>query len=70
MPGDPDPFYVRARRALLDTIEAESVTAERPLIALSAEAAEALADALQRPGRRSELLGDALDKHRNFRWID
>jgi uncharacterized protein (DUF1778 family) len=45
--------------------EAESVLAERPLLSLSAEAAEAFSDALERPGRVNKRLADALGHDRS-----
>jgi uncharacterized protein (DUF1778 family) len=48
--------------------EAESVLAERPLLSLSAEAAEAFSDALERPGRVNKRLADALGRRRKFGW--
>lgn len=50
--------------------EAESVLAERPLIALGAEASEAFRDALDRPGHINERLAAALGRLGKLRWLD
>jgi uncharacterized protein (DUF1778 family) len=50
--------------------EAESVLAERPLIALDAEAAEVFRTALDRPGRMNKRLAAALGQRGKLRWID
>jgi len=50
--------------------EAESVLAERPLIGLSAEAADAFRTALERPGRLNKRLSDALGRRGTIRWLD
>jgi uncharacterized protein (DUF1778 family) len=49
--------------------EAESVLAERPLISLSPEAAQAFSRALERPGRVNKRLADALGRRRKFSWL-
>lgn len=49
---------------------AEEVLAERTVIQLSPQAAEAFSDALAQPARVNERLAAALDRPRGFRWID
>lgn len=51
-------------------VQAATVLADRPLIALSPEAADAFSDALNRPAAINERLTAALDRPRKFRWID
>jgi uncharacterized protein (DUF1778 family) len=50
--------------------EAESVLAERPLIHLNAEAAEAFRTALERPGRINKRLSAALGQRGKLSWLD
>jgi uncharacterized protein (DUF1778 family) len=50
--------------------EAESVLAERPFIALNAEAAEAFRTALERPGRMNKRLASALGQLGKLGWLD
>jgi uncharacterized protein (DUF1778 family) len=49
---------------------AEEVLAERPVIELSPQAAKAFSDALAQPARVNERLAEALDRPRQFRWVD
>jgi uncharacterized protein (DUF1778 family) len=49
---------------------AEEIIAERHTISLSAEAARAFDEALQRPARVNERLAEALRKPRDFTWLD
>ena len=49
---------------------AATVLADRPLIALSPDAAEAFSDAMNRPAAVNERLTAALERPRKFRWID
>jgi len=49
---------------------AEAVLAERSIIELSSQAAQAFSDALARPARVNERLAAALDRPRGFRWVD
>ena len=51
-------------------IHAEEVLAERPLIRLSPEAAEAFTEALERPGSVNKRLAAALSRPRTFSWLD
>lgn len=50
--------------------EAATVLADRPLIALSPDAAAAFGEALERPATVNERLAAALERPRKFRWID
>lgn len=50
--------------------QAATVLADRSLIALSPEAAEAFSDALNRPSAVNKRLAAALERPRKFRWID
>ncbi|MHB8594725.1 MAG: type II toxin-antitoxin system TacA family antitoxin [Acidimicrobiales bacterium] len=50
--------------------EAESVLAERPLIVLGAEAAEAFRNALDLPGQMNKRLAAALGRDCKLRWLD
>jgi uncharacterized protein (DUF1778 family) len=50
--------------------EAELVLAERPLISLDSEAAEAFRTALERPGRMNKRLAAALGRRGKLRWLD
>ena len=58
-------FVVQAAAA-----RAEEVLAERSSIGLSAQAAAALGEALERPGEVNERLAKALSRERSFRWLD
>lgn len=49
---------------------AEEVLAERPSIQLSPHAAAAFAEALARPAQVNERLAAALNRPRNFTWLD
>jgi uncharacterized protein (DUF1778 family) len=49
---------------------AEEVLAERSVIELSPQAAQAFSDALAQPARVNERLAAALDRPRQFRWVD
>jgi uncharacterized protein (DUF1778 family) len=49
---------------------AEAVLAERSVIELSPQAAQAFSDALAQPARINERLAAALDRPRGFRWVD
>ena len=49
---------------------AEEVLAERPVIALSEEAARAFSEALQAPAAVNERLAGALRRPRKFQWLD
>jgi uncharacterized protein (DUF1778 family) len=49
--------------------QAEAVLAERSVIALSPQAAQAFTDALAQPARVNERLAAALDRPRGFRWV-
>jgi uncharacterized protein (DUF1778 family) len=51
-------------------LHAEAVLAERSVIALSPEAAQAFSDALASPATVNERLAAALDRPRGFRWVD
>lgn len=51
-------------------MRAEELLAERRLISLPAEAARAFADALQQPAKANERLAAALERPREFRWVD
>lgn len=46
------------------------VEAQRSVIALSPDAAQAFSDALARPATVNERLAAALDCPRGFRWVD
>lgn len=50
--------------------QAEDLLAERQIIALGPGAAEAFAEALQRPGEVNEQLAEALQRSRQFSWVD
>lgn len=49
---------------------AEEVLAERSVIQLSPQAAQAFSDALGQPATVNERLAAALDRPRGFRWVD
>jgi uncharacterized protein (DUF1778 family) len=49
---------------------AEEVLAERSVIQLSPQAAQAFSEALAQPARVNERLAAALDRPRRFRWVD
>jgi uncharacterized protein (DUF1778 family) len=49
---------------------AEEILAERHTIRLSARAAEAFDEALQRPAKANQRLADALSSPRKFTWLD
>jgi uncharacterized protein (DUF1778 family) len=49
---------------------AEAVLAERTVIELSPQAAQAFSEALAQPARVNERLAAALDRPRRFRWVD
>ncbi len=49
---------------------AEEVLAERSVIQLSPQAAQAFREALAQPGRVNERLAAALNRPRSFRWVD
>lgn len=49
---------------------AEEVLAERTVIELSPQAARVLSVALAKPARVNERLSAALDRPRQFRWVD
>jgi len=49
---------------------AEQVLAERAVIDLPPQAAQAFSDALAQPERVNERLAAALDRPRRFRWVD
>lgn len=51
-------------------LHAEEVLAERSVISLSPEAAQAFSDALARPATVNERLAATLDRPRGFRWVD
>ena len=50
-------------------LEAAMVLADRPLIALSSDAAAAFGDALERPAAVNERLAAALGRPRKVRWV-
>jgi uncharacterized protein (DUF1778 family) len=50
--------------------KAEEILAERPSIVLSATAAKAFNQALQRPAQVNERLAQALKRPRSFAWLD
>jgi uncharacterized protein (DUF1778 family) len=52
------------------TARAEEILAERPSIVLSASAAKAFNQALQRPTQVNERLAQALKRTRSFTWLD
>ena len=49
---------------------AETVLAERSVIELSPQSAQAFSDALAQPARVNERLAAALGRPRGFRWVD
>ncbi|MBS1870023.1 MAG: DUF1778 domain-containing protein [Actinobacteria bacterium] len=49
---------------------AEEVLAERTVVELSPQAAQAFSDALAQPARVNERLAAALARPRQFRWVD
>jgi uncharacterized protein (DUF1778 family) len=49
---------------------AETVLAERSVVELSPQAAQAFSDALAQPAQVNERLAAALDRPRGFRWVD
>jgi uncharacterized protein (DUF1778 family) len=49
---------------------AEEVLAERNLITLPPQAAQAFSDALAQPATVNDRLAAALDRPRGFRWVD
>jgi uncharacterized protein (DUF1778 family) len=49
---------------------AETVLAERSVIELPPQAAQAFSDALAQPALVNERLAAALDRPRGFRWVD
>ena len=51
-------------------LHAEAVLAERSVISLSPDAAQAFSDALTQPAAINERLAAALDRPRGFRWVD
>lgn len=51
-------------------LHAEQVLAERSLIGLTDEGAQAFAAALDRPAAVNERLAAALQRPRGFRWLD
>jgi uncharacterized protein (DUF1778 family) len=51
-------------------LHAEEVLAERSVIALSPQAAQAFSEALARPASVNQRLAAALDRSRGFRWVD
>jgi uncharacterized protein (DUF1778 family) len=51
-------------------LRAEEVLAERALIRLSPQAAEAFSNALARPAEVNERLARALGRPRRFAWVD
>jgi len=51
-------------------MRAEEVLAERPVIGLTPEAAQAFSEALSRPAAVNERLAEALRRPRKFRWLD
>lgn len=52
------------------TLRAEEVLAERSSIRLSADAATAFSEALERPAQVNERLATALARTRKFSWLD
>jgi len=58
-------------RAHLNTIrDPEAVPAERSVISLSPNAAQAFSDALAQPAAVNERLAAALGRPRGFRWVE
>lgn len=51
-------------------LRAEEVLAERSVIALSPQAAQAFSEALAQPASVNRRLATALDRPRRFRWVD
>ena len=51
-------------------VHAEEVLAERPVVNLSPEAAQAFNEALTQPALVNERLAIALQRPRGFRWVD
>lgn len=51
-------------------LRAEEVLAERPSVRLSAQAAAAFNEALERPAEVNERLARALRRKRTFAWLD
>lgn len=51
-------------------LHAEAVLAERSVVRLSPDAAQAFSDALAAPATVNERLAAALDRPRGFRWVD
>jgi uncharacterized protein (DUF1778 family) len=51
-------------------LHAEAVLAERSVISLPPEAAQAFSDALASPATVNTRLAAALDRPRGFRWVD
>lgn len=49
---------------------AEAVLAERTVVELSPQTAQAFSDALAQPARVNERLAAALDRPQRFRWVD
>jgi uncharacterized protein (DUF1778 family) len=49
---------------------AEDVLAERSVIQLSPQVAQAFSEALAQPASVNQRLADALDRPRRFRWVD
>jgi len=49
---------------------AENVLAQRSVIQLSPQVAEAFSEALARPASVNQRLAEALDRPRQFRWVD
>jgi uncharacterized protein (DUF1778 family) len=49
---------------------AEEVLAERAVVELSPQAAQAFSDVLAQPARVNERLAEALGRPRQFRWVD
>jgi len=52
------------------SLYAEEALAERTMIRLSPDAAQAFSDALARPAQVNERLAEALQRPRGFRWVD
>ena len=59
-------FVLRARHRGMR----RKVLAERTVVELSPQAAQAFSDALAQPARVNERLAAALDRPRQFRWVD
>jgi uncharacterized protein (DUF1778 family) len=51
-------------------LHAEEILAERSVIALSPQAAQAFSEALAQPASVNQRLAAALDRPRDFRWVD